>query len=71
MVDANEEDVGIGLDTLGIAPFQSLVRVNIEGIPDDFHTIYLIYKKRSYKIPAVQHFIDLAKTFEWDDPRKG
>lgn len=67
MVDANKEAVGLGLDTVGRALFPNLVTAAVDGVPNDFHPVYLVYKKSGYKTPAVQHFIDLAKSFKWED----
>ena len=68
MVDVNEDAVGLCLDTLGRFLFDDLTAVPVSDVPDDFHSIYLVYEKSRYKTPAVQHFIDLARSFKW---RKG
>lgn len=62
MVDAEPNAVGIGLDTFGFSIFPDLVTIPIVEVPENFHTIYLVYKKNSYKTPSVQHFIDVAQT---------
>lgn len=69
MIDANQEAIGLALSTLGFSIFPELVQMRIEDVPEDFHTIYLIYKKGTYKTPAVQHFIDVARAFERENAR--
>ncbi|MBE6465291.1 LysR family transcriptional regulator [Denitrobacterium detoxificans] len=66
MVDANKDAVSIALNTLGINLFPNLIKLKIEDIPERFHTIHLAYKKNSYKTPAVQHFVDLAREFKYE-----
>ncbi len=66
MVDANADAVGLALNTLGFAPFSDLIKVPLIDVPVDFHPIYLVYKKNSYKTPAVENFIQLTKEFEWE-----
>lgn len=68
MIDADEATVGVALDTLGLKPFSDLVRKPFQDVPDDFHGVYLVYKKSSYKTPAMNHFIDLVRDFSW--PKK-
>lgn len=65
MVDANTEAVSIALNTLGINLFPNLIKLKIDDVPEQFHTIYLVYKKNAYKTPAVQHFVDLAREFNY------
>lgn len=65
MVDVSEDTVGLCLDTLGRSLFDDLMAIPISDVSDDFHSIYLVYEKSRYKTPAVQHFIDLARSFEW------
>ena len=65
MVQSNENAVGITLHTLGISPFEHLVRIHLDDVPDDFHGVYMIYKKSGYKTPATQHFIETAHEFVW------
>lgn len=68
MVDANASAVGLALATLGFNIFPDLVTIPLDDVPEDFHTIYLIYKKGSYKTPAVQHFIDVAREYGHVEP---
>ena len=65
MVAANDQAVGITLNTVGLDPFPDLVRIPLSDVPHDFHGVYLVYKKSGYRTPAVQHFIDLARDFTW------
>lgn len=64
MVDADRDSCGLALATLGFDIFPNLICVPFNDVPDDFHTIYLVYKKSTYKTPAVQHFIDVTRRFE-------
>ncbi len=68
MVDSDSSAVGITLETLGILPFSRLKVVPISGIPDDFHMVYLIYRKNSFQPRSVENFIDFVRTFNDGKP---
>lgn len=63
MVDSDSSAVGLTLETLGILPFNRLRVVPIEGMPDDFHTVYLIYRKNAFQPRAVENFIKFVREF--------
>ncbi len=65
MVDSNPRSIGLALDTLGFAAFNDLATIPLADVPDDFHPIYLVFKKGAYKSPAVEHFIAVARDFVW------
>ena len=65
MVQSNKNAVGLTLETIGLSSFENLVRINLRDVPDNFHGVYLIYKKGTYKTPATQHFIETTRAFTW------
>lgn len=66
MVESTKGSVGITLDTIGLAPFRELVTKRIEEFSDRKHSVCMVFKTNSYKTRAVENFIELAKTFEYD-----
>lgn len=65
MVVADQELVGLSLDTLGLAPFPQLKTVPIEEIREGFHPVYLAYRKNAYQTRAVENMINLATERAW------
>jgi LysR family transcriptional activator of glutamate synthase operon len=63
MVDSDPSSVGLILDTLGLLPFQNLVRKPIEEAPDDFHQVYLIYRKHTFHPRAVENFVNFVREY--------
>lgn len=68
MVDSDSSAVGITLETLGILPFSRLKVVPIEGVPDDFHTVYLIYRKNVFQPRSVENFVNYVREFNDGKP---
>jgi hypothetical protein len=68
MVDSDSSAVGLTLETLGILPFNRLKVVPIEGMPDDFHKVYLIYRKNVFQPRSVENFINFVKEFNGGEP---
>ena len=68
MVDSDSSAVGITLETLGILPFSRLKVVPITGIPDDFHMVYLIYRKNAFQPRSVENFINFVSEFNNGKP---
>lgn len=68
MVDSDSSAVGLTLETLGILPFSRLKVVPIEGMPDDFHKVYLIYRKNVFQPRSVENFINFVKEFNNGEP---
>lgn len=68
MVDSDSSAVGLALETLGILPFSRLKVVPIEGVPDDFHTVYLIYRKNVFQPRSVENFVSFVKEFNDGKP---
>ena len=73
MVDSDEASIGLALNTIGLLPFQDkVVSKPIVGVPDDFHSVYMVYKTSAFKTRTLETFIQFAKSFVWDDvPRSG
>lgn len=69
MVDSDASSVGLTLDTLGILPFDKLRTVPIKGVPDDFHPVYLIYRKNVFQPRAVENFINFVKAYHGEGSR--
>ena len=68
MVDSDSSAVGITLETLGILPFSRLKVVPIQDVPDDFHMVYLIYRKNSFHQRSVENFIQFVREFNGGRP---
>lgn len=68
MVEADSNAVGLSLNTIGLMPFKGkIARKRIEGIPLDYHPIYMAYKTSAFKSRALENFIQFAKGFEWHE----
>lgn len=63
MVDSDPSSVGLILDTLGLLPFQNLVRKPIVEAPKDFHQVYLIYCKHTFHPRAVENFVNFVREY--------
>ncbi|MGI6534897.1 MAG: LysR family transcriptional regulator [Eggerthellaceae bacterium] len=63
LVDSDPSAVGLVLDTLGLLPFQNLVKVPLSEVPDDFHKVYLIYRKNVFQPRAVENFINFVREY--------
>ncbi|MDO4891153.1 MAG: LysR family transcriptional regulator [Coriobacteriaceae bacterium] len=68
MVDSDSSAVGLTLETLGILPFSRLKVVPITGMPDDFHMVYLIYRKNAFQPRSVENFIQYVQEFNDGKP---
>lgn len=68
MVDSDSSAVGIALETLGILPFSRLRVVPLEDVPEDFHMVYLIYRKNAFHPRAVENFIEFVGEFNGGKP---
>ncbi len=68
MVDSDSSAVGIALETLGILPFSRLRVVPLEDVPEDFHFVYLIYRKSAFHPRVVENFIDFVCSFNGGKP---
>lgn len=68
MVDSDSSAVGIALETLGILPFTRLKVVPIIDVPDDFHMVYLIYRKNAFQPRSVENFIQFVREFNDGKP---
>lgn len=65
-IGAEPSLLGLSLDTLGLSPFDYLVKIPIKDIPQAFHTVCLVYNKQAFKTRAVDNMIELIKNFQWD-----
>lgn len=63
LVDSDPSAVGLVLDTLGLLPFKNLVKVPLSEVPDDFHKVYLIYRKNVFQPRAVENFINFVREY--------
>lgn len=63
MVDSDPSAIGLILDTLGLLPFDKLVKVPLSEVPDDFHKVYLIYRKNVFQPRAVENFINFVREY--------
>lgn len=63
LVDSDPSAVGLVLDTLGLLPFENLVKVPLSEVPDDFHKVYLIYRKNVFQPRAVENFINFVREY--------
>ena len=70
LVDSDPSAIGLVLDTLGLLPFQNLVKVRLSEVPDDFHKVYLIYRKNFFQPRAVENFIDFVREYGNIEPEE-
>lgn len=70
LVDSDPSAIGLVLDTLGLLPFQNLVKVRLSEVPDDFHKVYLIYRKNVFQPRAVENFIDFVREYGNIEPEE-
>lgn len=70
LVDSDPSAIGLVLDTLGLLPFQNLVKVRLSEVPDDFHRVYLIYRKNVFQPRAVENFIDFVREYGNIEPEE-
>lgn len=63
VVTANSTMPGVMLDTFAIERFDGVVKIPLEDVADDFHTIYLGYDKRLYRSKVMDGFIAEAARF--------
>lgn len=61
MVQANPTAVGLALNTIGLSPFKNLAVKPISDVPNDFHTVCLVYKTNAFKSRALENFIAFVK----------
>ena len=67
VVDSDEESVGLSLNTIGLLPFKDKVRaLPIEGVPEDFHPVYMVYKTSAFKTRTLENFIQFARSYVWE-----
>lgn len=63
LVDSDPSAVGLVLNTLGLLPFQRLVRVRLSEASKDFHKVYLIYGKNNFHPRAVDNFVSFVREY--------
>lgn len=64
--------VAIMMRTPSIREFENLVALPLPEVPDDFRIVYMVFNERSYKIHAVETFIDFVAanwSYSPDSPR--
>lgn len=72
MVARDPRAVGLVTLTIGLNPLQSLKELIIEGIPTEFHRIYLITLKDDFRPNVLEEFMRFTASFEppeWAVPR--
>ena len=58
---SRDDCVGLSLDTLGLAPFPQIKKIQIEGLERGFHLVYMAYRRAGHKTRAVENIIELAR----------
>ena len=48
---------------MGILPFNRLKVVPISDVSEDFHAVYLIYRKNAFQPRSVENFIQFVRDF--------
>ena len=51
MVQADPRAVGLATLSIGLKSFSDIVIIPIEDIPQDFHRIYMVYKRDAFRTP--------------------
>ncbi len=63
MISHDSSICGLGTLTLGLRCFPNLSIIPIEDIPDDFHRIYMVYKRSKLRSSAVDQFISFVQDY--------
>ena len=63
MVQADPRAVGLATLSIGLKSFSDIVIIPIEDIPQDFHRIYMVYKRDAFRSRAVESFIEFTSDY--------
>lgn len=67
IVSARPDEMALATLAIGLKAFGHLRFVRIQEVPQDFHPIYLIYKRDAYRSCAAERFIQFAQ--DWVAPK--
>lgn len=60
MVLADPSSVGLATLSIGLQSFKDLVVIPLTDVPQDFHRIYMVYKRDEFRSRAVESFIEFT-----------
>ena len=63
MVQADPRAVGLATLSIGLKSFSDIVIIPIEDIPQDYHRIYMVYKRDAFRSRAVESFIEFTSDY--------
>lgn len=63
MVQADPRVVGLATLSIGLKSFSDIVIIPIEDIPQDYHRIYMVYKRDAFRNRAVESFIEFTSDY--------
>ena len=61
--EADPRAVGLATLSIGLKSFSDIVIIPIEDIPQDFHRIYMVYKRDAFRSRAVESFIEFTSDY--------
>lgn len=67
IISAMPNDIALATLTISLKAFDHLRFLRIEEVPQDFHPIYLIYKRDAYRSCAAERFIQFSQ--DWVAPK--
>lgn len=67
IVSAMPNDIALATLTISLKAFDHLRFLRIEEVPQDFHPIYMIYKRDAYRSCAAERFIQFSQ--DWVAPK--
>lgn len=67
IISSRPNDIALATLTISLKAFEHLRFLRIEGLPQDFHPIYLIYKRDAYRSCAAERFIQFSQ--DWVPPK--
>lgn len=67
IISAMPNDIALATLTISLKAFDHLRFLRIEEVPQDFHPIYMIYKRDAYRSCAAERFIQFSQ--DWVAPK--
>lgn len=67
IISATPNDIALVTLTISLKAFDHLRFLRIEEVPQDFHSIYMIYKRDAYRSCAAERFIQFSQ--DWVAPK--
>lgn len=67
IISAMANDIALATLTISLKAFDHLRFLRIEEVPQDFHPIYMIYKRDAYRSCAAERFIQFSQ--DWVAPK--